>query len=155
MRLMIAIAAVSFPAATFAQAVGPSATPPPRPTTTSSPETSREAPINGVLVLYGNQRCPTDAAGNEVVVCRRVDANEQFRIPKTLRDGPIKPENESWAVRADGITNVGAAGIGSCSAGGGPGGMIGCANQRFIEARRENKAKKAEQAREEAAIGGN
>ena len=153
LRSFIAVAAALLPAAAFAQAVGPAATPP-RPVNSGPAETSREAPINGVLLLYGNQRCPTDASGNEVVVCRRVDANEQFRIPKTLREGAIKPENESWAARADGVTNLGASGIGSCTPGG-IGGMVGCANQRFIEARREKKEQKAEQAREEAAIAPN
>ena len=31
-------------------------------------EVSRNAPVNGVLVLFGNERCPTDENGNEIVV---------------------------------------------------------------------------------------
>ena len=63
-------------------------------------EVSRNAPINGVLTLFGNERCPTDNQGNEIVVCVRRGAEEQFRVPKELRELQVTPENESWAARA-------------------------------------------------------
>ncbi|OQW41168.1 MAG: hypothetical protein A4S12_09145 [Proteobacteria bacterium SG_bin5] len=110
-----------------------------------------DAPINGVTYLYGDQKCPTDANGNEVTVCVRLEASEQFRIPKNLREGSIKPEYESWAARSRDIVDQGQVGIGSCSTVG-AGGMIGCANQRFVQARRENRERAAEQAREESQI---
>lgn len=110
-------------------------------------EVSREAPVNGVLVLYGNQRCPTDNSGNEVVVCVRRSAQEQFRVPKELREFQITPENEAWAARAQGSLEAGAAGIGTCSAVG-LGGATGCLNQRVRESRRENAEREAEQRRQ-------
>ena len=33
---------------------------------------SAGAPVNGVLVLYGNQRCPTDADGNDSIAIRHM-----------------------------------------------------------------------------------
>jgi len=109
-------------------------------------EVSRNAPVNGVLVLFGNERCPTDNNGNEIVVCTRRSAAEQFRIPKEMREFRVTPENESWAVRAQGLVNdptVGG-GIGSCSTVG-PGGSTGCFLQQAEAARAEKKDKKAEE----------
>ncbi|WNO53803.1 hypothetical protein [Stakelama saccharophila] len=80
---------------------------------------------NGVLVIYGNDKCPTDADGNEIVVCARRPETERYRIPKQLRDLQVEPENESWAVRQRATRNVGDTGIGSCS-NVGPGGSTGC-----------------------------
>lgn len=109
-------------------------------------EVSRNAPINGVLTLFGNERCPTDANGNEIVVCVRRGAEEQFRVPKELRELQVTPENESWAVRAQGTVNegVGVNSIGSCSAVG-AGGATGC----FAQRARENRAVNAERRRQE------
>ena len=108
-------------------------------------EVSRSAPINGVLTLFGNERCPTNAQGEEIVICVRRSAQEQYRVPKELREFAVTPENESWAAKAQGTlgTGVGANSIGSCSTVG-PGGATGCFGQRVREARRENKERAAE-----------
>jgi hypothetical protein len=123
-----------------AQVAGPGVPPPPKPTAPS--QVSRNAPVNGVLVLYGNEQCPTDRDGNEIVVCTRRDAAEQYRVPKELRNFKVTPENQSWAVRAQGTLDTGASGIGSCSAIG-PGGSLGCSQQQFRDNKLINKDRKA------------
>lgn len=109
-------------------------------------EVSRNAPVNGVLVLFGNERCPTDKNGNEIVVCTHRSAAEQFRIPKEMREFKVTPQNESWAVRAQGLVNdpTVAGGIGSCSTVG-PGGSTGCFLQQAQAARAEKKDRKADE----------
>lgn len=94
-----------------------------------------------VLVIYGNDRCPTGADGEEIVVCVKRPENERYRIPEELRRTEITPENESWADRAAALETVGASGIGSCSPSG-SGGASGCARERFRAARAENAAKR-------------
>lgn len=111
-------------------------------------EISKSAPVNGVVVLYGNERCPTDPSGNEVVVCVRRSAQEQFRVPKELREFQVTPQNESWAARAQGTldTGVGVSSIGSCSVVG-QAGQTGCFAQRVRESKRENAARAEAEAR--------
>lgn len=135
---LLAATIVAMPAT--AQVAGPGVPPPPKPTTPGP--VSRNAPVNGVLVLYGNEQCPTDRDGNEIVVCTRRDAAEQYRVPKELRNFKITPENQSWALRAKGTLDTGASGIGSCSAIG-PGGSLGCSQQQFKESKQFNKDRKA------------
>jgi hypothetical protein len=106
----------------------------------------RGAPVNGVLILYGNERCPTNSDGEEIVICERRNPEEQFRVPKELRDLQITPENRSWAVRSQDTlaTGVGVNGVGSCSTVG-PGGATGCFGQAARTNRAINKARKAEE----------
>lgn len=114
---------------------------PTAPKSSTPAATAKGAPVNGVLVIYGNERCPTDTNGNEIVVCERRSAQEQYRVPKELREFQITPENQSWARQAEGTLDAGAAGIGSCTAVG-PGGGIGCTQQRFRAAKDENQARR-------------
>jgi len=108
----------------------------------------RGAPVNGVLILYGNEKCPTNAAGDEIVVCERRSPEEQFRIPKEVRNFEVTPENRSWAARAQGVLSdgVGVNSIGSCSTVGAGGGS-GCFAQRVRETRAVNEANAAENRR--------
>ncbi len=98
-----------------------------------------------VLVIFGNDKCPTNAAGEEIVVCARRPEGERYRIPKELRSPIIiTPENQSWATKANDTLNAGAAsGTGSCSASG-PGGWTGCWAQQMRDAKRQRQAAAAE-----------
>lgn len=98
-----------------------------------------------VLVIFGNDRCPTNASGEQIVVCSRRPEGERYRIPKEMRTPiVITPENQSWAAKANDTLNAGAAsGIGSCSASG-PGGNLGCWAQQMRAAKRQRQAQGAE-----------
>ena len=106
------------------------------------------APVNGVLILYGNERCPTNNDGAEIVVCERRSAQEQFRVPKELREFQVTPQNQSWAARAQGVldTGVSVSSTGSCSVVGASG-QSGCFAQAARAARAERQQQKAEEAR--------
>ncbi len=96
---------------------------------------------NGTLVIYGNDKCPTNADGDEIVVCVRRSERERFRIPKELREAEVTPDRESWAARAESTLNAGATGTGSCSTVG-PGGQTGCFVQRANTARADSRARR-------------
>jgi hypothetical protein len=101
-----------------------------------------EAPVNGVVILYGNQKCPTNENGEEVVVCARRSAAEQFRIPKELRAGTLKPEYESFALRGQALTDATKTGMGTCETTG-AGGAAGCSLAEYTAWKRERDARKA------------
>jgi len=112
-------------------------------------EVPKRAPVNGVLVLYGNERCPINDQGEEIVICERRSAQEQYRMPKELRELVVTPENESWAAKAKGTLTAGAgtAAIDNCSAVG-SGGQSGCFAQQANAYAAARRARKAEAARE-------
>ena len=143
-KLMLAIVALAAPG--VAQVAGPGVERPKA--EQGAGEVARGAAINGVLTLYGNQRCPTDTDGNEVVVCVRRSAAEQFRVPKELREFEVTPENAAWAAKAQGTLAAGEGvnSIGSCSVVG-PGGQSGC----FLQSARANRAENKARAKEERA----
>jgi hypothetical protein len=168
-RLILVAALIAAPAA--AQVAGPkipitTITPPKEGTLSSTParqpalpgtttrkvdapagDAPRQATQNGVLVLYGSERCPTNKDGEEIVVCVRRAPGEQYRVPKELRELTVTPENQSWAAKADATLSAGAGGIGSCSPVG-PGGASGC----FAQAARANRAENADRAKEQRNI---
>lgn len=113
----------------------------------SAPGTAQaqNAAQNGVLVIYGEDKCPTNSNGEEVVICRRLDESERFRIPKTLREQPGPPQQtESWAVRSQGALEEGAFGTGSCSTVG-AGGGTGCFVRQARQAKAESNARREAQ----------
>lgn len=145
MKTMLLGLAMLAAAPAAAQQVGPALPGAERPRAAQNDGVGRGAPVNGVLVLYGNERCPTNSDGDEIVVCERRDAKEQFRVPKELREFVVTRENRSWAARAQEVLDegVGASTIGSCSTVG-PGGQTGC----FAQQARAARAARAERAAE-------
>jgi hypothetical protein len=93
-----------------------------------------EAPAQRIrqLVIYGNDPCPTNSSGEEIVVCARRPESERYRIPPNVReDGDASPQRESWASRAravDAVTGPGSDAVESCSTVG-QGGQTGCLKQ--------------------------
>ena len=81
------------------------------------------------VTLTGEEKCPPSTA-DEVVVCSRINPDEQFRIPKELRNtAEPAPQNQSWVnrtVQAEQASRVGAGLPDSCSPVG-TGGQSGCA----------------------------
>lgn len=96
-----------------------------------------------VLVIYGNDKCPT-SNGEEIVVCARKPEAERYRIPEELRDSAKNAPAPNWTDRAMNLEYVGSGGTSSCSADGG-GAWTGCWSQLMRQARAERKqAKEAE-----------
>ncbi|WP_082515912.1 hypothetical protein [Sphingomonas sp. Leaf412] len=79
--------------------------------------------------LTGEQQCPK-AAADEIVVCSRISPNEQYRIPKEMRNtAEPAAQNQAWAnrtVTAEQVSRAAAGLPNTCSAVG-TGGQTGCA----------------------------
>lgn len=84
-----------------------------------------------VLAVYGDDACPP-STDDEIVVCKRYDEGERYRIPQDLRQSD-DPANESWTQRVRALETIGRGGIGSCTPTG-PGGIIGCTQQLVDQA---------------------
>lgn len=80
------------------------------------------------VTLKDGEACPK-STGDEVVVCARIPTDEQYRIPKELRNsGPVAVKNQSWAARTDTIDEVSreAGGLPNTCSPVGTGGATGC-----------------------------
>lgn len=81
------------------------------------------------VMLQGNEKCPT-AAGDEIVVCSKINPDEQYRIPKEQRrTAEPAARDQSWVNRAVSGEQASRAGAGlpnTCSPVG-TGGQSGCA----------------------------
>lgn len=93
------------------------------------------------VALTGNQTCPP-STGDEIVVCSRISPDEQFRIPKELRNtAEPAAQNQSWvnrAATADRVSRV-AGGLPDTCSPVGTGGQSGCAlaiNRAFAAEKR-------------------
>jgi hypothetical protein len=96
---------------------------------TSAGETGRVPERVRSVVLQGNDKCPA-AVGDEVVVCSRINPEEQFRIPKELRNSAEPAaKNQSWVNRTAvaEATSRTAAGLPDTCSPVGTGGQSGCA----------------------------
>lgn len=96
-----------------------------------------------VIIVYGDDACPTSGTGEEIVVCARKPETERYRIPEELRSSNPSPASASWASRATSIEYVGRSGTDSCSPSG-AGGWTGCYADLMRKAREEKKASAAQ-----------
>jgi hypothetical protein len=104
----------------------------------SVPAAAQDAPGDKVNIVdvFGDDPCP-QSSETEIVVCRRMDEGERFRIPKDLRQSD-SPENKSWTNRVESFEAVGDFGPLSCSPIG-LGGELGCTPQMIAAAYKERK----------------
>lgn len=140
LRLFPTIAAAAlFPVAAFAQ-VGPPAPGAPRVAKQTVAEgVSKSAPVNGVIQLFGNEKCPTNSNGEEIVICQRRPAAEQFLIPKEVRNFEVTRANETWAAKNSANQTVGNVGVGTCSTVGAAS-ASGCVVQNATRWKKERRA---------------
>ena len=100
------------------------------------------------VTLTGAETCPP-STDTEVVVCSRINPDEQFRVPKELRDeGPIPAQRQSWVNRTQTMRDVSrvAGGLPNTCSAVGTGGQTGCAQQLAEQYAAERRARRAAEA---------
>lgn len=96
-----------------------------------------------VVTIYGDDPCPA-SNGQEIVVCRRAPRNEQFRIPRDLRESEAPPQAlGGTAVAAVNSTGGNGVQVQSCNAIG-AGVNAGCFKQQADAWRAQKQAEKQE-----------
>ena len=119
--------------------------------TTIVPLDAANAQRGGIVMdIFGDQKCPV-SNGEEIVVCRRLPAYEQYRIPKDLRDAAKDAPAPNWTSRALNLEYVGRNGPSTCTPAS-SGSETGCWTQLMKEARAERKDKQAEEDKVHAAL---
>lgn len=97
------------------------------------------------VFVYGNEPCPASDS-DEILVCRRAPAEEQYRIPPPLREQPANPANSAWANRVDAIVDDADVAIpGSCTPVG-AGGQTGCSREAAERWKADQRARGEEPA---------
>lgn len=100
-----------------------------------------QAQSGGTLIIYGNDKCPANT------ICVRAPESERYRIPESLRTGPLSATQESWSARGKSVEQTGASvvGNGSCSSNG-PGGWTGCWSKMMKDSKAANNQARAAEA---------
>lgn len=115
------------------------------------PMESASAQRGGIVMdIFGDQKCP-ESNGEEIVVCRKLPAYEQYRIPKDLRDAAKDAPAPNWTARAESLQYVGRNGPSTCTPAAG-GSETGCWAKLMREARAERGEKQAEEEKVQAAL---
>ncbi len=104
-----------------------------------APAAAQDAPGDQIKIVdvFGEDACP-ESSDNVIVVCRRMDEGERYRIPKDLRESN-SPQNQSWSNRVQSFEAVGNFGPLSCSPVG-LGGELGCTPQMIAAAYKERRS---------------
>ena len=96
-----------------------------------------------VVTVYGNDPCPS-SNGQEIVVCRRAPRNDQYCIPRDLRDSEAAPQAlGGTAVAAVNTTGGTGVQVQSCNAVG-AGVNAGCFKKEADAWRAQKRAEKRE-----------
>lgn len=103
-----------------------------------APAAAQDAPGDKINIVdvYGEDPCP-QSSDDVIVVCRRMDEEERYRIPEALRQSD-SPQNQSWSNRVQSFEAVGNFGPLSCSPVG-LGGELGCTAQMIAAAYEEKR----------------
>lgn len=103
-----------------------------------APAAAQDAPGDKVNIVdvYGEDPCP-QSSDDVIVVCRRMNEEERYRIPEALRQSD-SPQNQSWSNRVQSFEAVGNFGPLSCSPIG-LGGELGCTAQMIAAAYEEKR----------------
>jgi len=103
-----------------------------------APAAAQDAPGDKVNVIdvFGEDPCPA-SEGDVILVCRRLDEGERYRIPEALRQSS-SPQNQSWTERVRSFETVGKFGPLSCSPIG-LGGELGCTAEMIAQAYEEKR----------------
>lgn len=131
LRILSAVSLIAMPVTALAQTVPPVGTSTGAAvssTAQAQAETGRPPSRIRNVQLTGNDKCPT-AQGDEVVVCSRINPDEQYRIPKQLRNtAEPAAQNQSWVNRTASADQVGrvAGGLPDTCSPVGTGGQSGC-----------------------------
>ncbi|MCW6531806.1 MULTISPECIES: hypothetical protein [Sphingomonas] len=151
LRPLITVALAVLPAAALAaQASQPAPAKAPAETVHQEAQAETGQPPKRIrsVTLSGTEKCPPSTS-TEVVVCNRIDPNEQYRVPKELRRPPEVPaKNQSWVNRAQQQDEVGrtAGGLPNTCSAVGTGGQSGCAQMNARQWYLERQAiKRAQQ----------
>ncbi len=98
-----------------------------------------------IIDIYGNDKCPS-SGGQDIVVCRRHDETERYRIPKNLREQAPAPQAAGntglAAMNSTGATGVQ---VNSCSTIG-AGVAAGCLKQEADAWKADQNAQKKDAA---------
>lgn len=113
-----------------------------------APAAAQDAPGDKVNLVdvYGEDPCPPSTDENVIVVCRRFDEGERYRIPEALRQSD-SPQNQSWTNRVQSFEAVGNFGPLSCSPIG-LGGELGCTAEMIAAAYEEKRTGNGQRAAE-------
>lgn len=82
------------------------------------------APRQRFVTVFGNEKCPKSADPNEIVICARRPADEQFRIPTAVRNTPFIARKDDVSARSALVSRANGADP-ACSAVG-TSGQFGC-----------------------------
>jgi len=104
----------------------------------ATPAAAQEAGNEKVNIVdvFGEDACPP-STDDVIVVCRRMDEGERYRIPEALRQSN-SPQNDSWTNRVKSFETVGNFGPLSCSPVG-MGGELGCTAEMIAAAYEEKR----------------
>lgn len=86
--------------------------------------TSDAAPRTRFVDIIKGDACPRSTDPNEIVVCRALDPESQFRLPPTIRNEQRQARDNVREERAA-LTSTNIGGLGACSTAG-IGGQSGC-----------------------------